>query len=109
MVGVLFPIFYLTRLGMVHSLVSGMMYGVEWSLLSFLFPNSIPLLETRRPLCLIIWTYLVPTSIGILVSLGMPMIGNWKLLNLSSISCIPRRRIWGKWTACCGLPLEAIC
>jgi hypothetical protein len=29
MVGVLFPIFYLTRLAMVHSLVSGMMYGVE--------------------------------------------------------------------------------
>jgi hypothetical protein len=29
MVGVLFPIFYLTRLGTVLSLVSGMMFGVK--------------------------------------------------------------------------------
>jgi hypothetical protein len=31
MVGVLFPIFYLTWLGMVHTLVFGMMFGVEQS------------------------------------------------------------------------------
>jgi hypothetical protein len=47
--------------------------------LSFLFSNSIPLLETRRPLCLIIWAYPVPLSIGILVSLGLRMIGNWNM------------------------------
>jgi hypothetical protein len=56
----------------------------------------------------LIWTYLVPISIGILVSLGLPMIGNWNLLTLSSVSCIPRRRIRGKGTACCGLLLAAI-
>jgi hypothetical protein len=108
MLGVLFPIFYLTRLGMVHTLVSGMTYGVEKSHLSILFPNSIPLRETTRPLCLISCTYPVPISIGILVSLGLPTIGNWNLLTLFSVSCIPRRRIRGKWTTCCGLPLAVI-
>jgi hypothetical protein len=108
MVGVLFPIFYVTRLGMVNTLVSGMTYGVEKSHLSIFFSNSIPLLETRRPLCLIIWTYLVPITIGILVSLGLPMIGDWNLLTLFLVSCIPQRCIRGKWIACCGVPLAAI-